>query len=106
MDKEYLVYEDKVYSNFVNYINGYILLSKAPAMLEEGDVPYSFYESGDYEGYTGSSCLIVKLRKDIAFMIVSYIKVRNLQSQVTSMGMMILQHPILMCEYWFLIKNF
>lgn len=53
MDKEYLVYEDKVYSNFVNYINGYILLSKAPAMLEEGDVPYSFYESGDYEGLYG-----------------------------------------------------
>ena len=53
MDKEYLVYEDKVYSNFVNYINGYILLSKAPAMLEEGYVPYSFYESGDYEGLYG-----------------------------------------------------
>ncbi len=53
MDKEYLVYQNKVYSNFVNYINGYILLSKDPTMLEEGYIPYSFYESGDYEGLYG-----------------------------------------------------
>ena len=53
MDKEYLVYQNKVYSNFVNYINDYILLSKDPTMLEEGYIPYSFYESGDYEGLYG-----------------------------------------------------
>ena len=48
MDKEYLVYQNKVYSNFVNYINDYILLSKDPAMLEEGYVPYSFYVCDNY----------------------------------------------------------
>ena len=35
MDKEYLVYQNKVYSNFVNYINDYILLSEDPEMLKE-----------------------------------------------------------------------
>ncbi len=41
MFKECLVYQNKVYSNFVNYINSYILLSEDPAMLEEGYIPYS-----------------------------------------------------------------
>ena len=53
MDKEYLVYQNKVYSNFVNYINDYILLSKDPAMLEEGYVPYSFYVDDAGEGVYG-----------------------------------------------------
>lgn len=53
MDKEFLVYQNKVYSNFVNYINGYILLSKDPAMLEEGYVPYSFYVCDAGEGVYG-----------------------------------------------------
>lgn len=44
MRKEFLVYQNKVYSNFVNYINDYILLSEDPAMLEEGYVPYSNFE--------------------------------------------------------------
>ena len=53
MRKEFLVYQNKVYSNFVNYINGYILLSKDPAMLEEGYVPYSFYVDDAGEGVYG-----------------------------------------------------
>lgn len=53
MRKEYLVYQNKVYSNFVNYINDYILLSKDPAMLEEGYVPYSFYVDDAGEGVYG-----------------------------------------------------
>ena len=53
MRKEYLVYQNKVYSNFVNYINDYILLSKDPAMLEEGYVPYSFYVCDAGEGVYG-----------------------------------------------------
>ena len=53
MDKEYLVYQNKVYSNFVNYINGYILLSKDPAMLEEGYIPYSSYVCDTGEGVYG-----------------------------------------------------
>ena len=53
MDKEYLVYEDKVYSNFVNYINDYILLSEDPAMLKEGYFPYSSYIDGEGEGLYG-----------------------------------------------------
>ena len=42
MRKEFLVYQNKVYSNFVNYINGYILLSK--------DQRYSVYDSVLYKG--------------------------------------------------------
>lgn len=53
MDKEYLVYQNKVYSNFVNYINDYILLSKDPAMLEEGYIPYNFYVCDAGEGVYG-----------------------------------------------------
>ena len=53
MDKEYLVYQNKVYSNFVNYINDYILLSKDPAMLKEGYVPYSCYVDDAGEGVYG-----------------------------------------------------
>ena len=53
MDKEYLVYEDKVYSNFVNYINDYILLSEDPEMLKEGYFPYSSYVDGEGEGLYG-----------------------------------------------------
>ena len=53
MRKEFLVYQNKVYSNFVNYINDYILLSKDPAMLEEGYVPYSFYVDDAGEGVYG-----------------------------------------------------
>ena len=53
MRKEYLVYQNKVYSNFVNYINDYILLSKDPAMLKEGFVPYSSYVDGAGEGVYG-----------------------------------------------------
>lgn len=106
MRKEFLVYQNKVYSNFVNYINDYILLSEDPAMLKEGYFPYSSYVDGEEEGLYGSLCLIVRLVRGIRFMIVSYIKVRNLQWLVTSMGMMILQHLILMCDSWFLIKNF
>lgn len=53
MRKGYLVYQNKVYSNFVNYINDYILLSKDPAMLEEGYVPYSFYVDDAGEGVYG-----------------------------------------------------
>lgn len=53
MDKEYLVYQNKVYSNFVNYINDYILLSKDPAMLKEGYVPYSSYVDDAGEGVYG-----------------------------------------------------
>lgn len=53
MRKEYLVYQNKVYSNSVNYINDYILLSKDPAMLEEGYVPYSFYVDDAGEGVYG-----------------------------------------------------
>ena len=53
MRKEFLVYQNKVYSNFVNYINDYILLSKDPAMLEEGYVPYSFYVCDAGEGVYG-----------------------------------------------------
>ena len=49
MDKEYLVYQNKVYSNFVNYINDYILLSEDPAMLKEGYFPYSSYGDGEEE---------------------------------------------------------
>ena len=51
MFKECLVYQNKVYSNFVNYINSYILLSEDPAMLEEGYIPYSSYVSDAGEGY-------------------------------------------------------
>ena len=53
MRKEYLVYQNKVYSNFVNYINDYILLSEDPAMLEEGYVPYSSYVCDAGEGVYG-----------------------------------------------------
>lgn len=53
MRKEYLVYQNKVYSNFVNYINDYILLSKDPAMLKEGFVPYSSYVDDAGEGVYG-----------------------------------------------------
>ena len=53
MDKEYLVYQNKVYSNFVNYINDYILLSKDPAMLKEGYVPYSSCVDDAGEGVYG-----------------------------------------------------
>ena len=53
MDKEYLVYQNKVYSNFVNYINDYILLSEDPAMLKEGYFPYSSYIDGEGEGLYG-----------------------------------------------------
>ncbi|EIC76833.1 hypothetical protein [Streptococcus oralis] len=53
MDKEYLVYQNKVYSNFVNYINDYILLSEDPAMLKEGYFPYSCYVDGEEEGLYG-----------------------------------------------------
>ena len=53
MDKEYLVYQNKVYSNFVNYINDYILLSKDPAMLKEGYVPYSNFEDEVEDGVYG-----------------------------------------------------
>ena len=53
MRKEFLVYQNKVYSNFVNYINDYILLSKDPAMLKEGFVPYSSYVDGAGEGVYG-----------------------------------------------------
>ena len=53
MFKEYLVYQNKVYSNFVNYINDYILLSKDPAMLKEGFVPYSSYVDDAGEGVYG-----------------------------------------------------
>lgn len=53
MRKEYLVYQNKVYSNFVNYINDYILLSKDPAMLEEGYVPYSNFEDEVDDGVYG-----------------------------------------------------
>ena len=53
MRKEYLVYQNKVYSNFVNYINDYILLSEDPAMLEEGYIPYSSYASDAGEGVYG-----------------------------------------------------
>ena len=53
MRKEFLVYQNKVYSNFVNYINDYILLSEDPAMLEEGYVPYSNFEDEVEEGVYG-----------------------------------------------------
>ena len=53
MRKEFLVYQNKVYSNFVNYINDYILLSKDPAMLEEGYVPYNLYVCDAGEGVYG-----------------------------------------------------
>ena len=53
MRKEYLVYQNKVYSNFVNYINDYILLSEDPAMLKEGYFPYSSYIDGEGEGLYG-----------------------------------------------------
>ena len=53
MFKECLVYQNKVYSNFVNYINSYILLSEDPAMLEEGYIPYSSYVSDAGEGIYG-----------------------------------------------------
>ena len=53
MFKEYLVYQNKVYSNFVNYINDYILLSKDPAMLKEGYVPYSNFEDEVEDGVYG-----------------------------------------------------
>ena len=53
MDKEFLVYQNKVYSNFVNYINDYILLSEDPAMLKEGYFPYSSYVDGEEEGLYG-----------------------------------------------------
>lgn len=53
MRKEFLVYQNKVYSNFVNYINDYILLSKDPAMLKEGYLPYSSYVDGEGEGLYG-----------------------------------------------------
>ena len=53
MRKEYLVYQNKVYSNFVNYINDYILLSEDPAMLKEGYLPYSSYVDGELEGLYG-----------------------------------------------------
>ena len=53
MRKEFLVYQNKVYSNFVNYINDYILLSEDPAMLEEGYIPYSSYVCDAGEGVYG-----------------------------------------------------
>ena len=53
MRKEFLVYQNKVYSNFVNYINDYILLSEDPAMLKEGYFPYSSYVDGEGEGLYG-----------------------------------------------------
>ena len=53
MRKEFLVYQNKVYSNFVNYINDYILLSEDPAMLKEGYVPYSNFEDEVEEGVYG-----------------------------------------------------
>jgi len=53
MRKEFLVYQNKVYSNFVNYINSYILLSEDPAMLDEGYIPYSSYVSDAGEGIYG-----------------------------------------------------
>ena len=53
MDREFLVYQNKVYSNFVNYINDYILLSEDPAMLKEGYFPYSSYVDGEEEGLYG-----------------------------------------------------
>ena len=53
MDKEFLVYQNKVYSNFVNYINDYILLSEDPAMLKEGYFHYSSYVDGEEEGLYG-----------------------------------------------------
>ena len=53
MRKEFLVYQNKVYSNFVNYINDYILLSEDPAMLKEGYFPYSSYVDGEEEGLYG-----------------------------------------------------
>lgn len=53
MRKEFLVYQNKVYSNFVNYINDYILLSEDPAMLEEDYIPYSSYASDAGEGVYG-----------------------------------------------------
>ena len=53
MRKEFLVYQNKVYSNFVNYINDYILLSEDSAILEEGYVPYSNFEDEVEEGVYG-----------------------------------------------------
>lgn len=53
MRKEFLVYQNKVYSNFVNYINDYILLSEDPEMLKEGYFPYSSYVDGEGEGLYG-----------------------------------------------------
>lgn len=53
MRKEFIVYQNKVYSNFVNYINDYILLSEDPAMLNEGYFPYSSYVDGEEEGLYG-----------------------------------------------------
>ena len=53
MRKEFLVYQNKVYSNFVNYINDYILLSEDPEMLKEGYFPYSSYVDGEEEGLYG-----------------------------------------------------
>ena len=106
MRKEFLVYQNKVYSNFVNYINDYILLSKDPAMLEEGYVPYSFYVCDAGEGVYGKLVPYSEVSQRYSVYDVFCIKVRNLQWLVTSVEMMILQHPILMCEYWFLIKNF
>ncbi|ABN44729.1 Conserved hypothetical protein [Streptococcus sanguinis SK36] len=53
MSKEFLVYQNKVYSNFVNYINDYILLSEDPEMLKEGYFPYSSYVDGEGEGLYG-----------------------------------------------------
>lgn len=53
MRKEFLVYQNKVYSNFVNYINDYILPSEDPAMLKEGYFPYSSYVDGEEEGLYG-----------------------------------------------------
>ena len=58
MRKEYLVYQNKVYSNFVNYINDYILLSEDPAMLKEGYFPYSSYIDGEGEGLYGEACAL------------------------------------------------
>ena len=53
MRKEFLVYQNKVYSNFVNYINDYILLSENPEMLKEGYFPYSSYVDGEGESLYG-----------------------------------------------------
>ena len=53
MRKEFLVYQNKVYSNFGNYINDYILLSEDPEMLKEGYFPYSSYVDGEGEGLYG-----------------------------------------------------